>query len=233
MDYLIGVVIFIVGLLLGKFLPSYMLEKGKNLATKEDIGEITAIVENSKIDYIKQIESFKLELSKEIHKYSEDVKIQSSNNYNKYIKLYSKLYQAVLQSEYLKEIMNIDGTFEEIPFVELHRSKTNESWNKEGYSKTVTKIDDDLTKLNKKYLIDVTFENCEYASEQLLKTAVKYRFVHEFYLIEDHPLHTKLIDEEIKLIKEFVELIIKETNELKQMLGFEFNQYEIESYRIQ
>lgn len=233
MDYFIYAVIFIIGLLLGKFLPSYMLEKGKNLATKEDIGEITAIVESSKVDYVKQIESFKQELSKEIHKYSEDVKIQSSNNYNKYIKLYSKLYQAVIQSEYLKEIMNIDESFEKIPFVELHRSRTNESWNKDGYSKTTTKIEDDLTKLNKKYLIDITFENCEYASEKLLKIAVKYRFVHEFYMIEDHPLHDKLIHEEIKLIKEFVEVIIKETNELKQLLGFEFNQYEIEFCRIQ
>jgi len=42
-------------LLIRSFLPSYMGEKGKNLATKEDIGAITAAVESVKEDYSKRL----------------------------------------------------------------------------------------------------------------------------------------------------------------------------------
>ena len=42
-------------LLIRSFLPSYFTEKGKNLATKEDIGEITAVVESVKEDYTKHL----------------------------------------------------------------------------------------------------------------------------------------------------------------------------------
>ena len=45
----------IVMLLLRSFFPSYFSEKGRNLATKEDIGEITAAVESVKEDYTKRL----------------------------------------------------------------------------------------------------------------------------------------------------------------------------------
>ena len=45
----------VVVLLIRSFLPSYFSEKGKNLATKEDIGEITAAVESVKEDYTKRL----------------------------------------------------------------------------------------------------------------------------------------------------------------------------------
>lgn len=49
---------------LGKnYLPSYFGEKGKNQATKEDIGDITKIVENIKNDLVQQNELLKAELS--------------------------------------------------------------------------------------------------------------------------------------------------------------------------
>lgn len=230
---LINIIIFIVGLFLGKFLPSYMTEKGKNIATKEDIGDITKIIEETKIDYIMNIESFKNELSKEISKYSEEIKIISSDSYNRYIQLYSKLYQAVLQSEYLRGFLNIQGTFEEVPFIELHRKRTNEVLNADGYKREVVKIEDGITSLNKKFLIDKTFEYGEYASERLIKVAVGYRYIYEFYTIEDHPLHQQLMDEELKILNEFIELIVRETNELKKALGFDYNLEEIKKGRIQ
>lgn len=43
-------------------LPSYLKEKSKNLATKEDIEEITNKVESIKHDYNRQLEEFKQEL---------------------------------------------------------------------------------------------------------------------------------------------------------------------------
>ncbi|EPW6433317.1 hypothetical protein ACWOHQ_004762 [Vibrio parahaemolyticus] len=45
-----------------KFLFSYSSEKGKNLATKEDIEDITRKVESTKNEYIADIERLKVEL---------------------------------------------------------------------------------------------------------------------------------------------------------------------------
>jgi hypothetical protein len=46
-------------LLLKSFLPSYLSEKGKNLATKEDIASITDKVESVKTDYAKVLEELR------------------------------------------------------------------------------------------------------------------------------------------------------------------------------
>lgn len=50
-----------------KFLFSYTEQKGKNLATKEDIGEITSSIEQVKLDHAKQLESARAELSSQIN----------------------------------------------------------------------------------------------------------------------------------------------------------------------
>ena len=44
--YLIGVAAFFAGMLVREFLPGYLREKGKNLATKEDNTEITDNIES-------------------------------------------------------------------------------------------------------------------------------------------------------------------------------------------
>lgn len=46
-----------------KYLLSYSSEKGKNLATKEDIEEITRTVEGTKNEYVAEIEKLKAELA--------------------------------------------------------------------------------------------------------------------------------------------------------------------------
>lgn len=46
-------------LLLKSFLPSYLSEKGKNLATKEDVASITDKVESVKTDYAKVLEELR------------------------------------------------------------------------------------------------------------------------------------------------------------------------------
>ena len=56
--------ILIVGwLLLRDYLPGYFQEKGKNLATKEDIREITEKIEAVRAEYAKQLELYKDEIS--------------------------------------------------------------------------------------------------------------------------------------------------------------------------
>jgi len=53
-----------------KYLLSYSSEKGKNLATKEDISEITTKIETVKHDYANQLESTKAELSAQLNTHS-------------------------------------------------------------------------------------------------------------------------------------------------------------------
>ncbi|CAA0121018.1 Uncharacterised protein [BD1-7 clade bacterium] len=50
-----------------KYLLSYSSEKAKNLATKEDIGEITNSIEGVKLDYAHKLEATKAELSSQIN----------------------------------------------------------------------------------------------------------------------------------------------------------------------
>lgn len=62
-DILIGTMLGgLVTLLIKNYLPSYAREKGKNLATKEDIECITQKIESIKVEYSKQVETYKVEL---------------------------------------------------------------------------------------------------------------------------------------------------------------------------
>ncbi|MDZ5109716.1 hypothetical protein [Pseudomonas putida] len=54
--------IVVVGWLIRFYLPGYMGEKGKNLATKEDIAEITNKIEQVKVEYAKQLELYKSDI---------------------------------------------------------------------------------------------------------------------------------------------------------------------------
>jgi len=58
-DLALFISIAIVGWLIKFYLPGYMGEKGKNLATKEDIAEITKKIEQVKVEYAKQLELYK------------------------------------------------------------------------------------------------------------------------------------------------------------------------------
>ncbi|ROL85559.1 hypothetical protein BK636_03500 [Pseudomonas chlororaphis] len=54
---------FVAGLLLKSFLPGYFKKKAENLATKEDIADITQKIETVKHEYATQLESAKADLS--------------------------------------------------------------------------------------------------------------------------------------------------------------------------
>ena len=70
-----------VGLILQSFLPKYYSKKGENLATKEDIAEITDKIESVKHEYANNLESVKAELSSKLnthgHRYENEYLILS------------------------------------------------------------------------------------------------------------------------------------------------------------
>jgi hypothetical protein len=49
------------------FIASYIKEKGKNLATREDIHQITRQIESAKIEYAKELEGIKSQLNAKFH----------------------------------------------------------------------------------------------------------------------------------------------------------------------
>jgi hypothetical protein len=57
----------VVGLLLRSFLPSYLTQKGQNLATKEDVAAITREVEAAKLEYVAQAERLRSDLNAALH----------------------------------------------------------------------------------------------------------------------------------------------------------------------
>jgi hypothetical protein len=65
LDFIILLAVGLVYFLLNKTIPSYFSEKGKNLATKQDIGDITDKIESVKKIYQSEIEELKSSLAKE------------------------------------------------------------------------------------------------------------------------------------------------------------------------
>jgi len=86
-NFLLIIALIIIIALWRKYIPSYLVEKGKNVVTKEDIKVITEGVEAVKAEYSRSVEEFKnalateLELSKishaelQIHKTEQFVKL--------------------------------------------------------------------------------------------------------------------------------------------------------------
>lgn len=60
------IALILIGFLV-RFFPSYLKYKGKNLATKEDIEEITRKIEGVRSEYVSQTERLKSELGKLVH----------------------------------------------------------------------------------------------------------------------------------------------------------------------
>lgn len=111
-EILLAVAVFLIGLFVKNYLPSYMDEKGKNLATKEDIEEITRKTEEVQKEFREGFELF-----------SNDVKFKYDFFYKQYSELYCKLYAIIIQSEYVRHFIELTDkrtiSFEEAPFLEI------------------------------------------------------------------------------------------------------------------
>ena len=147
--------------------------------------------------------------------------------------LYLSLYGIVAQSEFIRYRYKFDEQYSlmEIPFLEVQNSIKKTIINlKEGIKTSVSIQESDITKFNKKALVDLILEKQEFSSQKLLKLAVAYRYSHNFYLKdglsenqrEEHQLY------ELVLIYELVITIIKETNEkLKECdMDYDLNEHD-------
>lgn len=236
---LILVFIFLLGLFLKHYLPSYMEEKGKNLATKEDVAEITRKTEEVQAEFREGFEMF-----------SSDVHFKYDFYYKQYSELYCNLYAIVAQSEYVRHFILLDGSdeekanfsYENAPFIEVSpRHKTTASINIEvgkpvEYSKETEDIITPISQFNKKQLCDYIIKNGALASQKLLKLAVSYRFAYEHYSGNPETKNSTCAetanDEELRIIREMTVCIVSEYNKLRKELKMDYDNDELTTGRL-
>jgi len=227
---LIPVVTFLGGLFIKNFFPSYMDEKGKNLATKEDIQEIT-----------RKTEEVKKEFEEKMQVFSSDVKFKYDFRYKQYSGLYSKLYAVVIQSEYIRLFIDtVEGnkvSFDDAPFLEISPTEKRTGTlhvegGKSNYEIKVDVINTPISQFNKILLSDCIIENGALASQELLKIAVSYRFAYEYYSGNKSGTKVEAFgkipdEEEFRLIREMVCCIVKDYNVLRKSLNMSYDDEEL------
>ena len=231
---IIVLAVFLLGLFTRQYLPSYMSQKGENLATKEDIQEITRRTEEVQTEFRESFEHF-----------STDLQFKYNYNQRQYSELYASLYAIVIQSEYARKFLGISQSqsnssiipFDEAPFFEMkpiHRiNQKYDLFSEEVLEQKEEMLETPLTKYSKEYLFTFILEKSDLASQKLLKLAVAYRFAHTFYsgspIVKGHFFASTADDEELLLIKELVCCIVTDYNLLRKQLKLDYDIDELSS----
>lgn len=226
MEWIYTIIVFILGLFTNQFLSKYTSEKGKNLATKEDIKKITELTESVKTNFDKKFEIFSL-----------DRKYKYELYHKQYTELYSKLYVILIQSEYIRHFLELKRneklSFEEYPFFEIGPTKrviTHQRYSSDKVpeiSSSTEIIETPISSANKKLLYELIIDNAEFATPRLLKLAVAYRFNHTHYGEASSSALNKIAkEEEFRLIKEMIYCIVEEYNYFREELKMPYNEEE-------
>ncbi|WP_442601801.1 hypothetical protein [Paenibacillus sp. KN14-4R] len=155
-------------------------------------------------------------------------KFVRDHSYSQLKELYFELYARVAQSEYLRYHLSINKDHNEVPFIEIHRQKLTISMDPSVASETIN-IKDPVTEFNKYSIAELIINKGAFASQELLKLAVAYRFVHQYYTdqtIEKNRLD-KFQTEELELIKKIVKCIVSETNQCLKNCSMKYSKKEL------
>ena len=221
----LGLIVLIVMVLVARFfwkqlvdktIPSYMEEKGKNLATKQDVEEIT-----------RKTEQVQKEFKEDFERFTTDIHFKNDFYSQQYEELYAELYTIIIQSEYMRYLMKLKNgqtfSFEDCPFIAvspIHRSKTKVE-TKDDASLTVSHTEEQIETPESKFtclkLSELIIDRGKFASPELLKLAVSYRLVHGLIMDSDV---TK--NEDFRLQGEIVRRIVREYNELRCNLKMDY-----------
>ena len=221
----LGLIVLIVMVLVARFfwkqlvdktIPSYMEEKGKNLATKQDVEEIT-----------RKTEQVQKEFKEDFERFTTDIHFKNDFYSQQYEELYAELYTIIIQSEYMRYLMKLKNgqtfSFEDYPFIAvspIHRSKTKVE-TKDDASLTVSHTEEQIETPESKFtclkLSELIIDRGKFASPELLKLAVSYRLVHGLIMDSDV---TK--NEDFRLQGEIVRRIVREYNELRCNLKMDY-----------
>lgn len=221
---------FIIGFLLRNFLPSYFTEKGKNLATKEDVENIT-----------RKTEEVQKEFRENLERFTTDLRFKNDFYYRQYAELYSKLYGIIIQSEYVRRFISLEKgkeiSFEEAPFLEVSPTRrfTQKIQFSEGKQVTATQeeetVETPISCFNKKQLCEYIIQNAEYATQDLLKLAISYRYAYHYYSgnqeVKNASCQKVADDEEFRLIRCMVCRIVQEYNYFREKLKMDYDRDEL------
>lgn len=221
----------VIELIIGCLVVAYFKRKGENLATKQDVQEITRLTEEVQKEFKEGFEVF-----------SSDVHFKYEFYFKQYSELYSTLYGIVMQSEYVRKFVEMQSgekhPFEEAPFVQV--SKTEKTKMQLNLTKGRIKparvetqhIATPVSDYNKKYLCDCIIEKAEYATQDLLKLAVSYRFV-DCYFGNPEEIYPEVEvlarEQEVHLIKEIVQCVVRDYNFLRKELKIDYSDEELQS----
>ncbi len=231
----LGLIVLIVMVLFARFfwkqlvdktIPSYMEEKGKNLATKQDVEKTT-----------RKTEQVQKEFKEDFERFTTDIHFKNDFYSQQYEELYAKLYTIIIQSEYMRYLMKLKSgqtfSFEDYPFISvspIHRSKTKVE-TKDDAPLTVSHTEEQIETPESKFtclkLSELIIDRGKFASPELLKLAVSYRLVHG--LIKDSDVTE---NEDFRLQGEIVRRVVREYNELRRNLKMDYSNEEIENGQI-
>ena len=146
----------------------------------------------------------------------------------------------VVQSEYVRRYIklceNKEISFDDAPFLEMsptHRVSKKITFGENGstVNQTVEDIETPISQFNKKELCDYIIKHGDLASQELLKLAVSYRFAYSNYSgnpeCKNSSTEKVANDEEFRMIRSIVVMIVKEYNELRKMLRLSYDETEL------
>lgn len=211
------------------FIKSYFSEKGKNVATKEDIGDITREVEDAKQIFNKSLEQFKndLNLSTQVRFTIKSAEIEALLNlYEKYFIWYNSLQTYSVPS--LKEPFNnntlqiIDKSYLDFLIAESKAElfiKEFESFQIKHELKSATL---DLNKLISPFHIQTEWYNFRYTQLDDIKSFDERMSKFEQLKKEYWEIHQKFYEDKLNCCKPINELSItfrmKLLEELKKLV---------------
>lgn len=208
-----------------RFIGSPVTSKGLSFEEMLQIAVISAIL-TSLLTFIGFWVKSKMDLG------IDNRKFERESAFEKLKELYLGLYAIVAQSEYVRYFYGIEVGRERVPFLEVSKTKkkvVTDLFTGQLLSEKIEETKDVVTDFNKINIANAIIEKGQYASQELLKKAVAYRFVHEHYQNDSIINVSKFQENELLLIGQIVELIVKETNKNLKKCKLEYNKKELKS----
>ena len=200
-----AILLFLGGLWFKNYLPNYFNEKGKLLAQKEDIEEITEKIEGIKIEFTKETEYLKIELQKLLN-FEISHRTEERNSIINFYEKYNKWLYALLEinfGAYSKS--NLDDLIDKRIFIEKFYAETNVAQSK---LRLLVKDNDIISLSNELMMVILAFKG--WMDRELLK------------LQHNSENHKSLTDQFLIIIKNFEqnkELATSLANEEKELKG--------------
>lgn len=176
------VVGLLIGFMLGSYLPSYFKQKGKNLATVEDIGKITRLQEEVKNIFHSSLEEQKSELNAKLEelKHQQNKLLKDYELYTvKRFEYYPEFYKEIQWS--ISNVKSLRGMRTTIDFGKLSKTEIDTFMKEKQFMETeknqiLAYWDDDIE--SAKNILDSRLKKIEYNEAQQ-----SYFDANNFYLL--------------------------------------------------